>query len=446
VVYAATPRIFVFDDPYITLHSADVLLSGSDAVFGVPALVGVTSPIYLAVLVGLRFVGFSQLEALRCASALGTTLFLVAVWALGTGLTPLRRVTLTIVTLTSGFCWLQLTNGMETGWALALLLWLIVAARTGRVRAAALTAGLLPFLRPDLFPAVALIVVWLCVTRPWRDSATMLLIIAGVSAPWLLWMHHATGSWLPNTIEAKRLFFAEGCLPLSQKLTRVGTGVGLALLLLFPLSAGGIAVAGDAFGALGLLAMGATFAAYVVAFPSAVFHNYFRYVYPIVVPWLAYGAQRILRARSETFAAVAAGVALAFLPFRQVRNDAVAREAVAAAQAVDSLVPSSAVVLVHDAGAVSVFAHRRAVDMVGLKTPSSVMAHKHWTAPSCGAQRTEALMSIINEFHAEYLVTIADWERLFGIAQGLRAEGIALDAIRLPPTRDGYTIWRLKSE
>jgi hypothetical protein len=358
----------------------------------------------------------------------------------------MRRIILTLVTLTAGFCWLQLTNGMETGWALAVLLWLIVAARTGRIGAAGLLAGFLPFLRPDLFVSAGFVVLWLCVTRPWRESAKLLLVVACVSVPCLLWLHHATGSWLPNTIEAKRLFFAEGCLPITQKLTRVGEGVGLALLWLFPLSVGGIALAGDMFGVFGLFAIVTTFAAYAIALPSAVFHNYFRYVYPIVVPWLVYGAARILQSRSETFAAVAAGVALAFLPFRQWRGDAIARESVAAAQAVDALVPSSAVVLVHDAGAISVFAHRRAVDMVGLKTPSSVVVHRRWTAARCGADRALALESIVKDSHAEYLVTIADWERLFGIAQGLRAQGVTLEAIRRPPGSEGYTIWRLASD
>src|SRR6185437_14310541 len=81
-------------------------------------------------------------------------------------------------------------------------------------------------------------------------------------------------------------------------------------------------------------------------------------------------------------------------PFIQPPRQDAARELVNTAMWVDTNVPADAVVLVHDAGAISTFAHRRAVDLVGLKTPSSIEAHRRLTAPSCGRDRPAAIADI----------------------------------------------------
>jgi hypothetical protein len=47
----------------------------------------------------------------------------------------------------------------------------------------------------------------------------------------------------------------------------------------------------------------------------------------------------------------------------------VSEEVKAAAEWVDAQVPPNSSVLVHDAGAISEFAHHPAIDLVGLKTP-----------------------------------------------------------------------------
>jgi hypothetical protein len=45
---ARTPFVFPLDDAYITLHNAQVLRSGQDPNYGVPALIGATSLVHLA--------------------------------------------------------------------------------------------------------------------------------------------------------------------------------------------------------------------------------------------------------------------------------------------------------------------------------------------------------------------------------------------------------------
>src|SRR5262245_1320979 len=80
---AVTPTSFSLDAAYITLHSARVVLSGHDAVFDAPALTGVTSPVYAAILTALVGAGiFDELVALRVAVILGVLAYVSAVWAL----------------------------------------------------------------------------------------------------------------------------------------------------------------------------------------------------------------------------------------------------------------------------------------------------------------------------------------------------------------------------
>src|SRR5262245_41662439 len=74
--YALTPPFARLDDAYIALHSARVVLSRQDPVFGVRALVGATSPPYVALLAGLIALGVPNGDmALRIANSGGMVAF-----------------------------------------------------------------------------------------------------------------------------------------------------------------------------------------------------------------------------------------------------------------------------------------------------------------------------------------------------------------------------------
>jgi hypothetical protein len=78
--YAATPPLARLDDAYISLHSARVVLSGHDSTFEVPALIGVTSPAYVALLALLLATGASaELTALRLANTFGLVASVAAI-------------------------------------------------------------------------------------------------------------------------------------------------------------------------------------------------------------------------------------------------------------------------------------------------------------------------------------------------------------------------------
>jgi hypothetical protein len=448
VAYLRTPPLFALDDAYISLHSARVLLSGHDASFLAPAMTGVTSPAYVALLVALLVL---KLPALRVATALGVTAFVAGVWALGTTLqlSLTRRALLVVIVLGSGFAFLNATNGLETGWAFAALTWLIVFALRGAHFPAAAAAAVLPLLRPDLAPASALVLVYVLWGRAFKDWLGAIAIAAAVALPFVVWVRLDTGVWLPQTMRAKELWFSEACRPLLEKIR----GANAALVdvggQLFACAVGAFFLVRDRLGRLGIIAGAISVTAYVALLPNGLFHNYYRYPYAIVLPWAALGLAYAMRHQPASrittigFAMLAAWT-LSRFPSWALDGSAITREMTAASAWLDANVPRDAVVLVHDAGAPSEFSHARLVDIVGLKTASSIEAHERWTFPACGAGRGHAIADIARQSGATYAMVLNQWDYIFRMTDGLRSEGFELVQLRKPPRRGpGYAVYRL---
>lgn len=445
--YSLTPPLARLDDAYIALHSARVVLSGHDPTFGVPALVGATSPVYVALLTAILSIGITAGDAaLRLANALGIVAFAAAVWYLGRtlGLALARRVALVAVALGSGIVVMfNLTNGLETGWAMATLTFGIASARAGRVVLTACASGLLPFFRPDLAPASVIVLGYAIHGRSRAEQVGAVAVALSVAAPWLLWTRLDTGAWITQTARAKQLFHAEGCRPWIEKGVTVLRATGTDLAQLFPLSLGVVALFRDKLGRAGLIAILASAMAYFIAFPGGLEQPYFRYLTAILVPWLCLGSALSL---SRVPASVAAGVAIAAIvaqafPGRD-QNAWFSTEVKETAEWIDAQLPKSAILLVHDAGGISEFAHHRAVDLVGLKTPSSIAAHERWTWPSCVAERGTAVSHIARNSGADYFVAMTGWDEF--LRPHLIAGGFRLTPLRQPPDGPGgYTVYRM---
>src|SRR5690348_17528802 len=81
--YLATPTVPRLDDPYIYLHSADVLRTGVDRAYpGVAPLVGITSPVFLLLVTLLRASGVHEMASLRVLGAGAIVTVLIAAWRL----------------------------------------------------------------------------------------------------------------------------------------------------------------------------------------------------------------------------------------------------------------------------------------------------------------------------------------------------------------------------
>ena len=448
--------IFPVDDAYITLHNAQVLHWGHDPNYsGTPAFAGATSAVHLALVALLLF-------ALPAPMALWASLWLATlVYALGLvrlarvhGGTSTQALLLVLVGLAAGQVPHQLMNGLETGLALATVTWgLALAAEPPQSLPADAApsarhlawlpclCGLLPFIRPDLLPlSLGLLALrtgrhfravgsWHKAIRPILRDLGLALMCA---APWALWYWASLGTPYPSTIEAKRLFFAQDVLPLTGKAQMTGKDLAtfagdIGLLAFFALRLGRTA-AGWTSLLFGLALIGA----YLLRFPGAFGFYEGRYLYPLL-PLLLLGAASTFQAGSRLRIAATALLALCLVQSCWRAPDFWAKhqsfcgftrhDLAGTADWCSVHLPPTATVLIHDAGYIAYGTRFHLVDMVGLKTPTSVAAHRALTHPSGGAGRGEAISRIALQNRCEYLIVLRGWETAFGPASGLRAQG-----------------------
>lgn len=464
-----TPPLPTLDDGYIILHSADAWRTGRDAAYAAPPLTGVTSPAYLALVLVLQLagqaIGLSGPAVLRAANAIGLAALFAGAWTLASdaGVRGWARLGVPVVGACSGHVVATLTNSLETGCATALVVWGIVCVRRRQPYRTALIAGLLPWTRPDLTPVAAVLVLaaaWDAVapapvSPPARPAAwakatapalTTLLLAAATAAPFVVWLRVDTGAWWPQTMDAKRLFFAEGCRPALFKGRFAWALIEDWLALTLPLAAGLAVAATDRLGRIGLATACGVLGVFAWTLPGGLAHNDFRYLTPVLAPWGILGFAR-LAARPGAVGSGASVLAALWIALSWPARDLDLRYAAElkdSAEWVGAHADAGATVLVHDAGALSVFTDRPLVDLVGLKTPSSVEAHASRTWQSCGADRATAIAAIARRSRARYVVIGEEWARYFHVAEALAGHGWRLTLVRgRPANARGYDVFRL---
>lgn len=441
----ASPRL---DDGLIALDSAQSLVAGSDPQYGSPPLTGVTSPPYVLGIAVLLRVGFPALIALRVASALGLAAFTAALWALARAVRlPIPAQIVCVVTVLS--CHpivVQATNGVETGWAMAGAVGLIAAAAAHRPFLAGPAAGLLPWLRPDLglfAGGLLLVTLW---RSPWKVRAWTAMLALASAVPWMLWLHTHTGVWIPQTMAAKAAFFAEGCWPLAEKSAMLAGALGNWFTVVLPVAIPAVTwLPRSPLGRIGLVLSALAIGVHGTILPGGLWQNDFRYLYAILVPWLAFGAALALQRGGSMTRVVVAGVVLAnvvSIPYvsadqkLSLQRDGLARW-------ISLNIESTETVLVQDAGMLAVFTRNPLVDLVGLKTPASIKVHQALTWPTCGARRAEAAAAIARSANAKYALFTADWDRIFELSAGLERNGVKVEEVA---TSFGeYRLFRLTS-
>lgn len=439
--------LFPLDDAYITLANARDLLTGQTGGFGVSPLVGATSLAHLAAVAGLGRV--LPLEAaalvLNGAAAIAYALGLLRLAALW-GLSARLSAGLVVLGLAAGNVPFHLFNGLETGLAMAAVTWTLVFAVQGARLRLAVLCGVLPFVRPEL----AALAAGMLALRAWQGRASPagvardLGVAAAAALPFLLWQAGAGTGLVPNTSGAKAAFFAEAGYPAGFRAALVMAALGGSGIL--PVLAGAVFLwrAGPvAWPFWGLVL--AFLAVMAAEFPGGLQHNLHRYLYPLLPVGLAGVALAARSGRAGRWilaglVVLAAGQAALVSPRSIAEGRAFAREVQAAAAAMRALVPPGAVVLVHDAGHPAWATPFALVDVVGLKTPGAVAAHRTWTAPSRGRDRARALDAIARDGGATHAVVLDEpfWG---GIATDLAAAGWGLTPLRQAP--GGYAILAL---
>ena len=338
----------------------------------------------------------------------------------------------------------QLVNGLETGLMLAALTWtLALLSQPGPPGLGVpMLCGVLPFIRPDLLP-LALLLLGVQAARHWtesRDRADFLrragrdLAVAALCAlPWALWSWVEDGSVFPQTLNAKRLFFAQAGWPAAIKarlvlkgLYRFAADLGVMTIFAGFLATTWTGRAGSIYGALLL-------AAYFMQLPGTLITYEGRYLFPFL-PFLLLGAVYALR-QTKPLLRIAAALVFALSLGQSFLNapDFWTRNRLNCAYTTHDLagvagwcnrnLPANSTLLIHDAGYISYGTRFTLVDMVGLKTPGSIPHHKKWTYPTGGRDRFQAISEIGQQGHTNYLLVLDRWDRSYFVTAGLRAAG-----------------------
>jgi hypothetical protein len=268
------------------------------------------------------------------------------------------------------------------------------------------------------------------VLRAWHNLFPLVLLTAIAAAPWLIWYGISTGALIPQSVEAKRIFYAEGCAPAAYRwaLTTIGLRVFLAGVGFFAASM--VFLVRSILGRCVLLFVPLFLFAYFKSLPGGIFFNQSRYAYvlmPVFLLGLVFGlsdrSRWIQRVAYVLFGLCCVQTTQQFpetwAQFRRDR-DFLTGSLDSVAEWSNEHIPSDATLLVHDAGYMSYATNFRLTDLVGLKTPSAIDANRKWTYASCGGERTRAVSQIAESSKADYLIVADDWDRGFGITAGLR--------------------------
>ncbi len=466
--YELSPPNYV-DDAYITLHNARLLaFGGPDPNFpGVSPLVGSTSLVHVS-LEALALRVFEPYVAVWVTLWIGAALYTAGLWSLSRPLPGWWRALLVLTGLTAGLTSMQLFYGLETGYALAGVVWGIVLSERDEGRgspALPILCGLLPFVRPELSVLSALLmgarVVRLLRTfelpRAARYAGLDAAIVIGCAAPWVVWLWLETGAFVvPPSAWAKRAFYADAARPAALRWYLVALHLGhFAWPIVGPPALAAALWITTPVGRL-LLAFGAAFVgAYYVNYATGLAHYEHRYLY-IFVPCLMYGLvlglartqTRFVRRLSAALCLAGLGYALIQLPSRYISwHDGFAghgAELERVARWLREEVPTTAPVLVHDVGYLSFATTHRLVDLVGLKRPASVEANRRWALPTGGRLRSRALAEIAAAERPEYAVFLPDWSEVCQLEAGLASAGWRVSKV---PRQDapplGYAFYRL---
>ncbi len=458
---AQHPIAFPFDDSYITLHNAQVLLSGTDRNYpGIPALMGATSPVHL-VLVAALMLAFDPLVASFVAGSAALLLYGLGLARLAfqNGGSSVLAALVTVLGTLTGYALFHLLNGLETGLAMAAVIWVLVfAGEPRRFVAVPLLCGLLPFIRPELAALAAPLLLRQC-WLGWREgrrsrTAAILMfrdlgIALMAAAPWLAWEWFSLGTVIPPTALAKEAFFAEQGLPALAKAPMVAGGFLQSGLV--PLLTAVAFIRRDQLALCLWIFVLAVIVALYHSLPGGAGQSFSRYDF-ILLPPAIYGVTSSLRHWSKplavTILALCMLASLSALPRCALdlaeRMDFMRTEASDLARWSRDNLPSDAHILIHDAGYLAFATPFHLIDAVGLKTPESVAYHRQWTAPTAGSDRDIAIDAIAHRFAPTHAVILHDrWRYWQGLQNDLVRRKWTLTTLRAPAGPEGYFVFKL---
>jgi hypothetical protein len=317
--------------------------------------------------------------------------------------------------------------------------------------------GVMPFIRPEL--GLLSIASMLIILSDRELSVGFQLkgatICALTASPFMFWYWVNTGSFIPNTAGAKMYFFAEQYLDWKDKAVYFAIFVGRAVSVSFPIFICTWFIRPHSVRAALLLFTLVFLGIAFWRFPGRL--SVGRYLYPfapIILFGVACGLTSIYRKRTLVYAAtsllVTTVVFKSLLPDYRDGLNGYRKSLVDVVAWMNANLAAGSVVMVHDAGYVAYAGHFPLVDLVGLKTPAAMAAHKELTYPSAGKLRADAVARIADEFQPRYLLVIQNWDDDFHFVSNLRAERWTAQEIYVghanagASARDIYHLYRLE--
>ncbi len=452
---------FPLDDAYIVQHSVDGLFAGREDRFpDSTPLQGVTSPAHV-VLISLFGIfvptAWSQLVVVALA-AIAYTLGVFRFAKVSGASEPWPEL-VTALSIIAGLSLYHLLNGLETGLAMAAIIWTMLWFRDpvpGRpINNVGL--GVLPFIRPELGALSLLLFVreiWAvrkfdrAPSQVLRSSAWALI----GAAPFALFLLLNGESLIPNSMSAKVYFFAEGCLPYTDKIRITINGVEQFALSLGPAGLGFFALLLSPLRFTGAAFLLVFMAAYTERIPGAIFHNWFRYPYILmpfaIVGWIALVTvdRRYVRQAGKALLllAIAFGVFQSRDTWEKYEEGiSISRiELAGVARWITSNLKEKDAILVHDSGYISLTGKQPLFDLVGLKTSSSILIHRQYTWGTC-SRNPSAIDKIARESGARFLVVFTDWDQIFRLTDSLRRMGWTVTRADRSRGRTRYEVYQI---
>lgn len=427
------------DDPYIFDHSVEGILAGKETRFiNSSPWHGVTSPAFVAALLAFNRV-LSLDVAHWVVGTLSTLLLASGLYVLcrRTTLHPGLSVVVVLTGLLNRFTIIQITNGLETGMAMAAMAWgLVVLDHKKPPLWGYAMMGVIYFIRPELAILTAIFGVYMLIKRP--DGYLQGLLVTGLVfavCAGVLW--YASGMLVPKTLSAKTYFFALGCDTNFSKFLSISHQFLLFLFFFGIFSIGFVFVSESQLKYFIFIFAFIFLCSYFIRLPF-LYSNHFRYL-GIFVPfavlgWATWLAKQkpILGVDSRAIGGFVVVLTLVFagssLHYFSLEHHKYSDDNLATARWVATNVPKDAIVMVHDAGAISRVGEQRLVDIVGLKSPASVDIHRRTTFASCGGDTT-AIVDIAQSTGASYLVTLLEWDDGKAFTKTLADKGWAVERV-----------------
>lgn len=459
IIWLSQPD-FPLDDAYIVQHTVNGLYKGyEDRFINSSPTQGITSPAHVLLISIFAFFMPSEWAQIIVISV-SLILYLLSIFHFSQiNNTPISwSYTLVALSAIAGLNFNHLVNGLETGLAMTSIIWVLALFYSPIPKKFwhYSILGALPFIRPELgaLSGVIFIRSLLLLKRQKDQNRQFFYIIIYIlmgMLPFIIFLKLLGESLFPNTMSAKIYFFSEGCLPVNQKIRFLTDAIEFFIKNL----------GFSSVGFLGILFLRIRYIvifiiifliAYYLRLPGALFHNWYRYLYILaplaIIGWCGFICSPKSRISIPGKIMLFLAIITSFLSIPDnfeiySRGINFSRtELAGAAKWIDKNLSDQSILLVHDAGYISLKGNQPLVDLVGLKTSQSISIHRNFTWQKCGRD-PRAIDQIAHFSKAQYVVLLDDWDHIFRLKESLRITGWDVARVDIDRGNTKYKIYKI---